>query len=78
MAGVGIGPTSNTSTPIEQMRRQRGLQHIPGNTSVLADDDLMSSGPAHEEMGGGPSELHGGLARHGFEIRNSSDPIRPE
>ena len=42
MPGVGIGPTSSTSTPIEQMPDAIAcLEHVAGEARVLADEDLV-------------------------------------
>ena len=59
-------------------RHQGRLQHIAGDPRILPDDDLMTPGPAHENMRGGASQLHRGFAGHRLEIRRAPNAVGTE
>ena len=59
-------------------RHQRGFQHIAGHSRILSDHDLMTPGPAHENVRSGTSQLHRSLAGHRLQISRTPDTICAE
>ena len=76
IAGVGIGPTSTTSMPMEiKPGGQRRLQHVAGQARVLADHRQMPVVAAMELDRRGHGDPQGGFGGHRLDIGGAADAV---
>src|SRR5712692_8338545 len=78
MAGVGSGPQSSTSTPMEQSPEASAVSSMYREPRVLADDDAVPVVAALDQVRDRAPELEHHLAGHRPDVRDAADTVGAE
>ena len=78
-AGVGIGPSRNTSMPTaREAGDQRVLDHVAREPRILADHHAVAVVAALEDSAGGHADLQRDLRRHRKLVGAPADAVGAE